>query len=198
MPDYSDLFMHPRTLENAHVRLEPISPAHKAGLRHAGSEPEIWTYMRINAAGEAFDPWFENALACHDEHHMAIYTARDGVSGEIVGSTGFLCIDPENKVVQLGHTWFSSAARGTSINPASKRLLLEEAFEAEANRVVLRADGRNTRSRAAIERIGATFEGLLRNHMVLADGTLRDTACYAILAEEWPSIRERLDTRIAA
>ncbi|MEL7128382.1 MAG: GNAT family protein [Pseudomonadota bacterium] len=198
MPAYSELFLEPRILENDHVRLEPVGPDHEAGLRAAADEPEIWTYLRINAYGAAFDSWFEDACTAQATQTMSVFAVRDTVTGKIVGSTGYLCIDPDNRVVQLGHTWFSKAARGTCINPASKRALLDEAFEAGANRVVLRADGRNTRSRAAIEALGADFEGLLRNHLVLADGTVRDTACYAILPETWARVRTGLDQRLAA
>ncbi|MEM7661300.1 MAG: GNAT family protein [Pseudomonadota bacterium] len=194
---YSDLFLKPREMEDRDVRLEPVNERHRDGLQNAADDPDIWTYLRINAYGPAFETWFSEATKSLTDPHVSIFAARDRKTDEIVGSTGYLCIDPDNRVAQLGHTWFSKAARGTCVNPASKRLLLEEAFGSGANRVVLRADGRNMRSRAAIEGLGATFEGLLRDHLVLEDGTVRDTACYSILASEWPDIRIRLDNRIA-
>ncbi|MEO0884289.1 MAG: GNAT family protein [Pseudomonadota bacterium] len=179
------------------MRLEPVQGLHREGLCRAADDPDIWTYLRINAYGEAFDNWFEAACLAAADPHMSVFAAIDPESEEIVGSTGYLCIDPENRVVQLGHTWFSQSACGTCVNPASKKLLLEEAFGGGAHRVVLRADGRNMRSRAAIEGIGASFEGVLRDHLVLDDGTLRDTACYSILVAEWPDVSRRLEARLA-
>jgi RimJ/RimL family protein N-acetyltransferase len=118
-------------------------------------------------------------------------------SGEAVGMTSYLDIRQENRGVEIGFTWLGQTHQGTRINPEAKILLLQHAFEeCGCIRVQLKTDARNLQSRAAISKLGAVFEGILRHHVVMPDGYLRDTAMYSILASEWPEIRERLRHRL--
>ncbi|MEO0786471.1 MAG: GNAT family protein, partial [Pseudomonadota bacterium] len=117
--------------------------------------------------------------------------------GEIVGATSFLDVQPRHKRLEIGGTWYHADMRATVVNPAAKFRLLERAFACGFERVELKTDARNARSRAAILKLGARFEGLLRKHMVNHDGSARDTVYYSILAEEWPLVHERLGARLA-
>jgi RimJ/RimL family protein N-acetyltransferase len=104
---------------------------------------------------------------------------------------------PEHKRAEIGFTWYAQSAQGSEVNPAAKLLLFAHAFASGANRVELKCDARNTRSRAAILKLGATQEGILRHHMVMPDGHLRDTVYFSVLAQEWPQVRARLEARLA-
>jgi RimJ/RimL family protein N-acetyltransferase len=122
----------------------------------------------------------------------------DAVSGEVIGSTRFGNIDVKNRRLEIGWTWVARSHQRTRANTAAKRLLLGHAFEAlQANRVELKTDVLNEKSRNAIGRIGATQEGIFREHVVCASGRIRDTVYFSILASEWPQVRRDLDARLA-
>jgi RimJ/RimL family protein N-acetyltransferase len=126
------------------------------------------------------------------------FTVRTA-DGRAVGMTSFLDIRPAHRCVEIGYTWYAREAQGTFVNPAAKRLLLTYAFDdRDAVRVQLKCDARNERSRAAILKLGARFEGILRRHGIQAGGHVRDTAMYSILNEEWPEVRQKLNQRLAA
>ena len=118
-------------------------------------------------------------------------------AGELAGITSYLDLRAHDGGVEIGNTMMFASHRRTVANTAAKRLLLGHAFECGLDRVALKTDARNLRSRAAIERIGARFEGILRNYQRRADGSLRDTAMFSITASEWPDVRRRLDTFLA-
>jgi RimJ/RimL family protein N-acetyltransferase len=188
----------PQVLESAHVRLEPLEERHREPLRIAAADPSIWTYVLTTGAGERFDGYFDAQIAALDAGARIPHAVISKPTGDIVGSTAFFMIDPPHRTVEIGSTWYVQAARGGTVNPACKLLLLDRAFTAGANRVELKTDSRNARSRAAIEKLGARLDGVLRHRHVMPDGYVRDTAYYSILAEEWPAVRMRLEARLAA
>ena len=186
-------------LENRWVRLEPLSDAIREEVRVAISIDEAaWSIRVSNAYGPAFDAWFDGRAG-----HMAAgggpaYAVRDQVSGRVVGTSSLHDLVPEHRRVELGSTVYHPDARGTAINPASKRLLLQHAFDSGIIRVEIITDAVNARSQAAIAKLGARREATLRRHKITWTGRVRDTVMFAITDEDWPTVRERLDARLAA
>jgi len=119
-------------------------------------------------------------------------------NGDLAGMTTLMNPRERDGGVEIGGTWYAPAAQGGAVNPSCKYLLLAHAFACGAERVELKTDALNTRSRAAILKLGASFEGIHRRHMRRPDGTLRDTAWYSILRDEWPGVKAALEARLAA
>lgn len=183
----------PVTLENPHVRLEPLLPAHAGELDEARQGLEYAWYTSVPASVPDEIAW---RLAERDAGRMNPFAVVSG--GRAVGMTTFCNIDQPNRHVEIGHTWLSPAVQRTAVNTAAKLLLLGHAFEAcDAIAVELRTHWHNRQSRAAIERLGAKQDGVLRNHRLGPDGTLRDTVVYSILPHEWPAVRRGLHARLA-
>ena len=184
-------------LENRWVRLEPMGEAHKADFRAAcDADPQVWTELYpYTMYGEHFEPGWQRLYANPAADRLNFAVVADG---RCVGVTSYLRIDPLNATVEIGGTYYHPDARGGAVNPAAKRLLLGHAFEAGARRVQFRVDAKNARSRAAVLKLGATQEGVLRQDRVTWTGRIRDTVFFSILADEWPAVRERLDARLAA
>ena len=186
-------------LEAAGVRLEPLTEQHREALRLAAQAPAIWTHMPTPALGSGFDPWFDWTLRICEtpaEKAWAVCTLDDGA---LVGSTRYLNIEAAHKRVEIGHTWYNPAVWAGPVNPACKYALLQYGFEALGlNRIELKTDIANTRSQAAIAKLGALREGVFRRHMIRADGSLRDTVYFSIIREEWPGVRDGLLARLAA
>lgn len=181
------------------MRLEPLDERHREGLRCAGDAPEIWTHMPVPARGDKFDPWFDWSLKISASGKEAVWAIRDVRDDVLVGSTRYLSIEAPHRRVEIGHTWYAPAKWATHINPACKFMLLRYAFDTlDLNRVELKTDLRNTRSQAAIAKLGAQREGVFRAHMIRADGSLRDTVYFAIVRDEWPDVRKRLAARLKA
>ena len=187
----------PIALENAYVRLEPLAPEHEADLAAAAVGLEHTWYTSVpRAEGVAAD--IAQRLAWRDEGHMNPWAVRSLDSGRVVGTTTFCNIDQSNRHVEIGHTWIGREAQRTAVNTASKLLLLGHAFEAcDAIAVEFRTHWHNRQSRAAIARLGARQDGVLRNHRLGPDGTLRDTVVFSILPHEWPAVRLGLTERLA-
>ena len=141
---------------------------------------------------ESFD-WM---LAAQTAGRWLLHTVRDGHS-TIIGQTCYLAIRPEHKGVEIGGTWYAPSAQGTNVNSSCKLMMLDHAFACGAQRVELKTHANNARSRAAMLKMGATFEGIHRRHMLLYDGSWRDTAWYSVLADEWPDVKTQLETRLA-
>jgi N-acetyltransferase len=184
------------TLEGRHVRLEPLAPAHAADLLEAGADPETWRYMSRPHLRDLADTqaWIAAALEGMARGAQVAFAIVARASGRAVGSTQFFDIRRHDRAVEIGRTWLSPAARRTAINTECKYLLLRHAFEdLGAVRVQLKTDARNERSQRAIERIGAVREGVLRRHIVLWDGFIRDTVFYSIVDLEWPAVKLRLE-----
>lgn len=191
--------MEPITLEGEFVRLEPLRGGHLEDLWAAAQEPDIWRWMPIAVRTRAdLEILVEEAVAAQAAGRELPFAVVDRASGRAVGSTRYLDIDPVNRGLEIGWTWYGRAHRGGAVNPESKLLLIRHAFEEwGAIRVFLKTDSRNERSRAAILKLGARYEGDLRNHRIRPDGTYRDTSYYSILPDEWPAVRRGLEARIA-
>ena len=184
-------------LENAFVRLEPLSPEHADDLRAATVGLEHAWYTSVPAPG-GVDADIAERLARHDEGAMNPWAVRRLDTGRTVGMTTFCNIDQENRHVEIGHTWLGLEAQRTAVNTAAKLLLLGHAFErCDAIAVEFRTHWHNLQSRAAIARLGAKQDGVLRNHRIGPDGTLRDTVVFSILPHEWPAVRLGLESRLA-
>lgn len=187
----------PAPMQNAVVRLEPLEHRHLRGLFeatppdtfvHFTMRPEIWTW-------EAFEAFFAPFAA---EESISPYAVLDAVTGAPLGSSTFLDIRPAHRGVEIGFTWYAAAARGTRVNPACKLLLMEHAFERlNCERVQLKCDARNLRSQAAIARLGGVREGVLRRHIVMPDGFVRDTVMFSVVRAEWERVKAGLLARLA-
>jgi len=191
------LLTRPITLENAFVRLEPLSTDHAAELAAATVGLEHTWYTSVpTAAGVADD--IAQRLAWQAEGSMNPWAVRRLDTGRAVGMTTYCNIDQPNRRVEIGHTWLGVEAQRTAVNTAAKLLLLTHAFEeCDAIAVELRTHWHNRQSREAIARLGAKQDGVLRNHRLGPDGSLRDTVVFSILPHEWPAVRLGLQERLA-
>jgi RimJ/RimL family protein N-acetyltransferase len=188
----------PVVLEGDHVRLEPLGEQHRTDLVAAAAEdPATMRYMLTNIAVHGWEAWIGEALRGVAAGTYVAWATVDRASGQAVGSTRFGDIEPDHGRVEIGWTWIAPSHQRTAINTEAKLLQLRYAFDdLGATRVALKTDGRNLRSQAAIERLGAMREGVLRRHTRMPDGFLRDTVYYSILADEWPGVRARLEDRL--
>lgn len=186
-----------RPLRGRFIALEPLEARHHAGLAAAGRDPSIWTYMPhdLSAGAGAFIDWLAEENV---QGRMISYAVRRLSDDVLVGSTSYLSIAPEHAKVEIGATWYAPEAQGTVVNPEAKYLLFSNAFNAKYNRVELKTDARNARSRAAMRKMGATEEGTLRGHMWMPQGYFRDSVYFSILASEWPIVKARFEARLAA
>lgn len=176
------------------VELRPLGPEHAAGLAPLpADEGYRWFAHLPMPSAPAMAAWIEAATADPARLPFAVL-----VEGEPAGTTSFYDLDDMNKRVEVGYTFYGRRFWGTHVNPACKRLLLGYAFEERGlERVALRTDRLNERSLAAISRLGALREGVLRSHMTRADGSRRDSVYFSVLAAEWPAVRAGLDVRLS-
>ncbi|QJW95792.1 GNAT family N-acetyltransferase [Frigoriglobus tundricola] len=180
------------------VRLEPFAEEHRAGLRAAGDDDRVWQFMPVNGRGPEFDRVFDDALAHRAAGKRLPYAVRLLATEELIGATSYIEPIPLHKRVEIGWTWYRPDQWAGAVNPECKFLLLAHAFEALGlNRVQLVTDLLNTRSQAAIAKLGATREGVLRAHAITRGGRIRDTVVFSITAPEWPQVKERLAARLA-
>ncbi|GGF91830.1 N-acetyltransferase [Rhodococcoides trifolii] len=183
-------------LRGTHVVLEPLVGEHVDELLAAADDPAIfsWTGSVISDRNSAAA---YIAAAVSDTRRLP-YLQRDAVTGVAVGTTSYYQVDDVNRSLAIGYTWLSTTVQGTKINPESKFMLLERAFEEHgAARVEWHTDSLNAQSRAAIAKLGAQFEGLLRKHRRRVDGSWRTTALFAMTDEDWPTAKEALRRRLA-
>ena len=186
-------------LSTRFVRLEPLTEEHRAGLRAAGDDDRVWEHLSILGRGAGFDAWFTTALAQREAGRRFPFAVRLAGSGELVGSTSYLDPVPEHKRVEIGWTWYRPDHWATAVNPECKYLLLCHAFETLGlNRVSFLTDLKNQRSQAAIAKLGAVREGVLRYHAITRNGRVRDSVIFGISAPDWPAVKERLTARLAA
>ena len=187
----------PLTLENAWVRLEPLDAGHAPELAEAAQGLEHAWYTSVPTP-EGVPDEIDRRLAWQAEGHMNAWAIRRLDTGRLAGMTTFCNIDQPNRHVEIGHTWISPTAQRTAVNSAAKLLLLTHAFETcDAIAVELRTHWHNRQSRAAIARLGAKQDGVLRNHRLGPDGTIRDTVVFSILPGEWPAAKLGLQERLA-
>ena len=186
-------FLAPVTLSANQVRLEPLALQHEAGLRQAVQDGELWKMLVTTApAPENVAHYIQAAL----NTRMA-FAVIDEATDETVGTTAFYQPDADIRRVYIGYTWYRQSSWRTRINTTCKYLLLAHAFETLDCRVVCwETDSLNTRSQAAIERLGANKDGVLRCHKIRKDGTLRDTVAYSMLCEEWAGVKKALAGRL--
>ena len=178
----------PVNLQSSRVRLEPLCADHAGKLYEVGRDETIWKLLPRAAFSSAGDApgWIDAALAEMQAGHRIPFAIIDRRSGRIAGSTSYLDIQRDHRTLEIGWTWLGKAFQRSFVNTECKLLLLGHAFDVlHAMRVQFKTDRRNEPSRRAIERIGGIFEGVHRNHMLLPDGTIRDSAFYSITKEEW-------------
>jgi RimJ/RimL family protein N-acetyltransferase len=181
-------------LDGGVVRLEPLDPAHAADLVTAGEDDSVWTYlMERPRTLEQMRGWIERALLVQRSGRELPFAIVEVATGRAIGSTRYEEILPSHRSLEIGWTWLGRPWQRTLCNTQCKYMLLRHAFEVlGAVRVQMKADTRNLRSIAAIERIGAVYEGTLRRNRILPDGFVRDSAYYSVIREEWPGVKERL------
>lgn len=185
------------TLEGAHVRLEPLGPSNRDGMRAAlDCDVETWEIMSGNACGEGFDSFWGSLMAEVESGSRIAYAIVTRHDGQVVGTTSFLNIRREHHGVEVGTTFIHPDHRSGPVNPESKRLLLAHAFDNGAVRAEFMVDIRNARSQAAVQKLGADKEGVLRANKITWTGHVRDTAVFSIIDSDWPAIRQRLDYRL--
>lgn len=183
----------PRTLTGERISLEPLGETHYEALRSAAGDPAVWEYLPIIGSQE-FDRWWNAAFT---EANRICFAVRRLADNAVVGSTSYLADIPAHSRVEIGWTWYIPEVQGTAVNPEAKLLLLQNAFDiAGYQRVELKTDSRNAKSNAAILKLGATKEGVLREHMWMPRGYWRDTVYYSIVRAEWPAVRVALEKRI--
>ena len=191
-------WVEPVTLTGRHVRLEPLSIAHLNGLAEVAFGPAIWRYTIARPTDRAsLEAWLESALRNADAGTDVPFATIDIESGRPIGSTRYMSIVPEHRRLEIGWTWLAPAWQRSGANREAKLLLLVHAFETlDANRVEFKTDSTNEKARAALLGIGATFEGVFRNHMIMPDGRLRHSAWYSVVVEDWPVVKARLNAAI--
>ena len=183
-------------LEDNSVRLEPLSEHHREALRPLADDPSLWVQTSLNASGGGFDHWFDTMIESHIAGRQICFAVFDKRRDQIAGHTSYLALAADHQRVEIGWTWYGKAFHRTHVNPAAKRLLLSNAFEAGAERVELKTGAGNLRSQGAMEKMGATREGILRSHTRTWSGERRDTVYYSILKDEWPAVKAALDARL--
>jgi len=177
------------------VRLVPLESSHAGDLLAAGADPSVWTYLMEHPRTlDDMRGLIGRALDAQRSGREVPFAVVDVATGGAVGSTRYEDILPAHRSLEIGWTWYGVPWQRTACNTHCKYMLFRHAFEVlGAVRVQLKADARNLRSLAAIERIGAVREGTLRKHRILRDGFIRDSVCYSVIREEWPAVKRRLE-----
>lgn len=192
-------WVRPVVLTGMRVRLEPLSADHLGDLVTVGLDPAIWALTIARPADAAgIEAWLRSALASRAAGTEMPFATIDVATGRAIGSTRFMSIVPDHRRLEIGWTWVGTAFQRTGANREAKHLQLGHAFDVlGANRVEFKTDARNEKSRAALLGIGATFEGIFRNHMIMPTGPLRDSAWYSVTAQDWPGVKARLEASLA-
>ena len=192
--------LSPITLAGRHVRLEPLAATHLDALTRHGAEAEVWRWMpslRVDPR-ESVRVWSETVMPLQARGELAAFAIVELARGEAVGGTTLFDYSEAHRRVEIGYTWLAKFAWRSALNTECKFLLLRHAFETLGmNRVQLKTDARNERSQAAIERLGAVREGVLRSHMIMPDGWVRDSVMFSIVVAEWPAMKARLESFLA-
>lgn len=189
----------PVTLAGQHVLLEPLTLEHAPQLFEAAQDDAVWRYVSISRPQNLIEMQaiIHGALGQQAAGQRLPFAIIDRPSGQAIGSTSYLEIQPQNKSLEIGWTWLGKPFWRSPRNTECKYLLLQHAFETQgAIRVQLKTDSRNFISQNAIERIGGVREGILRNHMIYPSGYIRDTVYFSILDREWPEVKARLEAKL--
>lgn len=187
-------FVEPVTLSARGIDLVPLGLDHEAGLRAAAADGALWN-IRVTSVPEPENTrkYIEDALAMREAGNRFAFCVMDAASGQVLGSTSYHDIIPAVKRVEVGYTWYGKSSQRTHVNTTCKLLMLTHAFETLGCHVVgWRTDNYNFASQAAIERLGAKKDGVIRGHGLRRDGTIRDTVMYSMRAGEWPEARAQL------
>ncbi|MDK3026197.1 GNAT family protein [Cupriavidus taiwanensis] len=190
-------FVKPVTLVGRHVTLEPLRAEHAEGLRAACADGELWKLWYTSVpAPERMEAEIARRLALQEQGSMLPFAVRDA-AGELAGMTTYMNIDANNRRVEIGSTWYARRVQRTPLNTECKLMLLGHAFDhLDCIAVEFRTHWMNQQSRAAIARLGARQDGVLRNHQRMPDGSLRDTVVFSIIASEWPAVRQHLQFQL--
>jgi N-acetyltransferase len=200
MIDLLKLTIKPVTLLGRIIRLEPLAETHVPDLVAAGDDPSIWEFMVYGnlSSVDAMRAWVRMLLEHQAQGTDLPFAVILQETGKAIGATRYLEIRPEHRAVEIGGTWYAPAYQRTAVNTECKYLLLRHAFEdLGCVRVQFKTDARNVRSQKAIERIGAIREGVLRQHVIIPSGYIRDSIYYSILDREWPAVKLRLAALLA-
>ena len=192
------------TLAGSLVTLEPLAEEHRDGLWEAAQPDAIWDWLtKLNKGRDYFDAWFDATLETNgagegEPGETGAFAVRRDADGELVGSSRYMNVRRPDRVVEIGWTWFNPSVWGSGVNVETKLLMFTRAFETlGCVRVELKTDARNERSRGAMARLPAQFEGIMRNHMIVPDVGQRDSAYYSVIDGEWPAVRAALQERLA-
>jgi N-acetyltransferase len=189
----------PVILAGRRVRLEPLELAHVPALAEVALVPAVWQWTLARPADEAaLRAWAEAAIANRAVGRELPFVTLDAATGRPIGSTRYMSIVPEHRRLEIGWTWVAPAWQRTGANREAKLLMLGHAFDTlGCRRVEFKTDSLNEPSRTALLGIGAQFEGIFRNHMVMPDGRMRHSAYYSVIDEEWPAVRAGLERSLA-
>lgn len=187
-------------LQSDSVRLEPLTLAHRDALIDAARDGELWKLWYTSVPDEAsIEQYLEQALLQQDQGISLPFVVVDKRQSKVVGSTRFCHIDAKNRRLEIGYTWYAKSVQRSGVNTQTKYLLLEYAFERlNSIAVEFRTHWFNHASRNAIQRLGAKQDGVLRNHMVMPDGSYRDTMVYSIVESEWAAVKQHLSFKLNA
>jgi N-acetyltransferase len=187
-------FVAPVTLTDRGIRLEPLALSHEAGLREAAADGELWN-IRVTSVPEPENTkkYIEDALKMREEGNRFAFAVIEESTGRVLGSSSYHDILPAVRRVEIGYTWYAQSMQRSHVNSTCKLLLMTHAFETlQCKTVGWRTDNFNFRSQAAIERLGARKDGIIRGHALRRDGTVRDTVMYSMTAGEWPEAKAQL------
>jgi N-acetyltransferase len=189
----------PVTLTGRRVRMEPLAHRHLEDLARVAFDDEVWRWTIAKPMDDAgLRAWFEQARTNADATLEVPFATIDIASDRAIGSSRYMTIAPEHRRLEIGWTWVATAFQRTGANREAKLLQLTHAFETlDAQRVEFKTHARNVASRTALLGIGATFEGVLRHHAIMPDGSNRDSAFYGVIAPEWPAVKARLEGLLA-
>ena len=187
------------TLSGRYATLVPLSLSHEAELTEAVRDGELWTLWYTSVASpEGMRAEIERRLALEQLGSMLPFAVIENTSGQAVGMTTYMNIEPTHRRIEIGSTWYRKRVQRTAVNTECKLLLLGHAFERlGCIAVELRTHALNRQSRAGIERLGAKLDGILRQHMIGARGILRDTCVYSVLDREWPAVKANLEHQLS-
>lgn len=190
-------FAQPVTLTGRHATLEPLSPDHAAGLREAAADGELHQLWYTSVpTPEGMEAEIRRRLDLQARDLMQPFAVRDA-AGRLAGMTTYMNVDGANRRVEIGSTWYARRVQRTGLNTECKLMLLRHAFETlDCIAVEFRTHWMNHQSRAAIARLGAKQDGVLRSHSRMPDGSLRDTVVFSIIASEWPTVRAHLQFQL--
>jgi RimJ/RimL family protein N-acetyltransferase len=191
--------IQPITLTGKFTRLEPLSENHVPDLCRVGFDRSIWRYMLYGdiLTEDQMRAWVLDMLERQKRGADLPFAVIDLNTGRAIGATRYLDIQPQNRSVEIGGTWYGLDYQGTGVNADAKYLLLKHAFEdLDCIRVQLKTDSRNLHSQRAIERLGAVKEGVLRKHIIQPNGYQRDSVIYSIIDNEWLAVKQRLESRL--